>query len=74
MRYFNTFVLLVFTLFLTSFNSNCYSQYKLKTIVIDAGHGGKDVGAIGVSGLQENSVTLDVAKKLGKLLKQNYMI
>ena len=54
MRYFNTFVLLVFTLFLTSFNSNCYSQYKLKTIVIDAGHGGKDPGSIGKKSYEKN--------------------
>ena len=46
-------------------------RWLLDTIVIDAGHGGKDVGAIGVSGLQEKSVTLDVAKKLGILIQTN---
>ena len=47
------------------------SRWLLDTIVIDAGHGGKDVGAIGIAGLQEKTVTLDIAKKLGKLIQTN---
>ena len=35
-----------------------------KTIVIDAGHGGIDPGAVGRSGLEEKEITLDVAKRL----------
>ena len=46
-------------------------KWLLDTIVIDAGHGGRDPGAIGIGGLQEKTVTLDVAKRLGKLLEQN---
>ena len=46
-------------------------RWLLDTIVIDAGHGGKDVGAIGRGGLQEKTVTLDIAKKLGKLIQVN---
>ncbi|MBI5236107.1 MAG: N-acetylmuramoyl-L-alanine amidase [Deltaproteobacteria bacterium] len=38
---------------------------KVKRIVIDAGHGGKDSGAVGKGGLQEKDVTL----KLAQLLK-----
>ncbi|ATL49431.1 hypothetical protein COR50_20875 [Chitinophaga caeni] len=41
----------------------------IKTIVIDAGHGGKDHGAIG-SYSSEKEVTLAVALKLGKLLEE----
>ncbi len=37
-------------------------------IVIDAGHGGQDYGAIGPSGLTEKEVTLDIAWRLEKLL------
>lgn len=36
----------------------------IKTIVIDAGHGGRDPGAIGPFGLQEKDVTLDIAVRL----------
>lgn len=38
---------------------------KIKTIVIDPGHGGKDPGAVGKGGLQEKDVVL----KLGKMLR-----
>ncbi len=47
------------------------SRWLLDAIVIDAGHGGKDAGAIGVGNLQEKTVTLDIAKKLGKLIQKN---
>lgn len=38
-------------------------------IVIDPGHGGKDPGAIGRSGLKEKDVNLDISKKLAALLR-----
>ena len=41
-----------------------------KTIVIDAGHGGKDPGTI-VGFAKEKNIVLDIALKLGKLIKQN---
>lgn len=41
-----------------------------KRIVIDAGHGGKDCGAIGVIKVCEKVITLDVAKLLEKELKR----
>lgn len=37
-------------------------------IAIDAGHGGKDPGALGASGLREKDVTLRVAKELAALV------
>lgn len=43
---------------------------KINRIVIDAGHGGHDSGAIGPGGLEEKDVVLDVALRLGKLLKE----
>jgi N-acetylmuramoyl-L-alanine amidase len=43
--------------------------YKIKKIVIDAGHGGNDPGAIGKTGLKEKDVTLDIAKRLNRLLR-----
>jgi N-acetylmuramoyl-L-alanine amidase len=43
---------------------------KIGRIVIDAGHGGHDSGTLSADGLQEKDVVLDVALRLGKLLKQ----
>ena len=42
---------------------------KLREVVIDAGHGGKDPGALGVMGMQEKTVVLDIARRLKKLLE-----
>ena len=44
---------------------------KIQTVVIDAGHGGKDAGAVGKKG-KETDVTLAVAKKTGEYIKQKY--
>ncbi|WP_018247902.1 N-acetylmuramoyl-L-alanine amidase family protein [Orenia marismortui] len=41
-----------------------------RKIVIDAGHGGHDPGAIGVMGLQEKQVNYQIAKKVEALLKE----
>jgi N-acetylmuramoyl-L-alanine amidase len=38
-------------------------------IVIDPGHGGWDNGSVGPTGLREKELVLDVAERLGKLLK-----
>jgi N-acetylmuramoyl-L-alanine amidase len=43
---------------------------KINRIVIDAGHGGHDSGTLGPGGIEEKDVVLDVALRLGKLLKQ----
>ncbi|WP_334269518.1 N-acetylmuramoyl-L-alanine amidase [Edaphobacter sp. HDX4] len=43
---------------------------KIGRIVIDAGHGGHDSGTIGVDGLEEKDVVLDVALRLGKILHE----
>lgn len=42
---------------------------KMKTIVIDAGHGGKDSGAKGTTGTLEKNFALTMAKKLSDRLK-----
>lgn len=44
---------------------------RLKTIVVDAGHGGHDPGASGRLGLKEKTVTLDVARRLADLLRRD---
>lgn len=42
----------------------------LKTVVIDAGHGGNDPGAIG-NNIREKDITLKLALKLGALIKES---
>ncbi len=43
-------------------------------VVIDPGHGGKDPGAIGPSGLMEKDVVLRIAKKLERKLRQELQL
>jgi N-acetylmuramoyl-L-alanine amidase len=43
---------------------------KLGRVVLDAGHGGNDVGTHGPSGYYEKDLTLDVAQRLGALIEQ----
>ena len=40
----------------------------IRTIVIDPGHGGKEVGAVGPGGLMEKDLTLTIARKLANAL------
>ncbi|WP_374051926.1 N-acetylmuramoyl-L-alanine amidase AmiB [Xenorhabdus taiwanensis] len=42
-------------------------------VAIDAGHGGQDPGAIGQRGLKEKNVTINVARKLEALLRNDPM-
>ena len=44
---------------------------KGRTIVIDPGHGGSDTGAVGVGGLREKDVTLEVAGKVRDILENS---
>ncbi len=43
---------------------------KVNRVVIDAGHGGHDVGTTGPTGLLEKDLVLDIALRLGKLVEQ----
>ena len=44
---------------------------KISRIAIDPGHGGFDTGAMGPHGLMEKNLCLDVALRLGQLIRQN---
>lgn len=44
---------------------------KQKVIVIDAGHGGKDPGAIGYKGIQEKDIVLSIAKMVADRLRKD---
>jgi N-acetylmuramoyl-L-alanine amidase len=47
----------------------------VKTIIIDAGHGGEDPGAIGAQGTKEKDITLDITRTLkGRLEERGYRV
>jgi N-acetylmuramoyl-L-alanine amidase len=46
-------------------------KWLIDTIVLDAGHGGADPGAIGPSGTNEKDITLELAKRVKKLIERN---
>ncbi|MBQ4071761.1 MAG: N-acetylmuramoyl-L-alanine amidase [Clostridia bacterium] len=41
-----------------------------KTIIIDAGHGGEDCGAIGVNGVYEKDLNLEISTVIGQMLTE----
>jgi len=41
---------------------------RVRTVVVDPGHGGRDPGATGIGGLREKDVNLSIAKRLAKRL------
>ena len=45
----------------------CQNLDTKKIVVIDPGHGGKDSGAIGINGIQEKDVALNIANTILKL-------
>lgn len=46
-------------------------NYRIRTIVIDAGHGGHDAGCLGASSLEKH-VALGIALRLGKMIESSY--
>ncbi len=44
---------------------------KGRTIVVDPGHGGTDTGAVGVGGLREKDITLEVSEKVRDILENS---
>jgi N-acetylmuramoyl-L-alanine amidase len=61
---------IVYTYILLTFNIFILSAQKNFTVVIDAGHGGKDAGSVGAIS-KEKTINLAVALKLGGLIEQN---
>jgi N-acetylmuramoyl-L-alanine amidase len=58
-------------IFSHSTNNSKKEKWNFDVIVIDAGHGGKDFGAIGINGIKEKDVNLAIALKLGALIEKN---
>lgn len=46
------------------------ARFNTRRVVLDAGHGGKDPGALGPAGLREKDVVLDIAKRVRRLLER----
>ena len=65
----NTNYLFLFLLFLNFISVFAQNSGKFK-VVLDAGHGGKDPGALN-NGVKEKDVVLDVVLKIGKILEKN---
>jgi N-acetylmuramoyl-L-alanine amidase len=63
------FIAVIF--FFTAFTSSAQQKAALRTIIIDAGHGGKDNGARGTYSF-EKDICLDVALKLGAKLEAEF--
>lgn len=65
---FRVFLLFIFVFSPLSSNYT-FGQEKAYTVVLDAGHGGRDPGNIG-NGYREKNITLKVVKEIGKLLQE----
>ncbi len=57
------------TLTVETYIPDISNAYTGKIIAIDAGHGGPDPGAVGSKGTKEKVITLDIAKRLAKILE-----
>lgn len=67
---FLTLILIFFISFNNTVNAQTNSNSKKMVVVIDAGHGGKDPGAVGPVG-HEKDLVLTIALKLGKYIEEN---
>jgi len=61
---------IVYLIILTSFNICNAQNTKVKTIVIDAGHGGYDPGCLG-SKTKEKDINLAISLKVGEYIEKN---
>ncbi len=68
--YFFILICCCFTFFSASYGT-VKVPYRIKTVVIDAGHGGHDSGCLG-SSAKEKIIALDVALKLGAMIEEKF--
>ena len=64
-------ILFITSLFLFA-HAAANNNFSIKTVVIDAGHGGKDPGASGPGRTREKDLALAVALKLGENITKNF--
>ncbi|KAA9038603.1 hypothetical protein FW778_13695 [Ginsengibacter hankyongi] len=66
-------IFFAFTLKVTPLKSADGYSGKTITVVIDAGHGGDDNGAVSASGLKEKDIDLAIAKKIAELNSNDHI-
>jgi len=68
----NIWAITLFSLILVfgSFTNLDVREFRVRTVVIDAGHGGKDPGALGKR-TREKDIALKVALELGRIIEEN---
>ena len=72
-KYYRIFFILFFLIFANiglCIDENNFS--KITTIIIDAGHGGKDPGTISLTGTYEKDIVLPIALKLKFFINKNF--
>jgi len=72
MNLFRSCCLLLICVLGSSFMPLKKGRYAVTKVVIDAGHGGHDVGCLGRNGGKEKDVALAVALKLGKYIETHF--
>lgn len=70
MKRFGNIIVVSLIILFAGFKSDL-KPHQVKTIVLDAGHGGHDSGCLG-SSKKEKDITLALARKVGKLLEDNH--
>jgi len=65
------FPLMLFTSY-SEINSLPLSDKRVFTVIVDAGHGGKDPGTTGLSGVFERNIVLPIVLKINDLLTKEY--
>src|SRR6185295_13558992 len=64
-------IALVSFLMFTSYKTVPKKMFGIKTVVIDAGHGGHDVGCLG-SSAKEKNIALSISLRLGEMIEKKF--